>query len=54
MYIVQGENARVNVNSTDHSVNIVKSSAEFFSALRTFLDFLFWIVPQDSYSAMSV
>src|SRR5260370_35405831 len=34
-YYVQGENARVNVNSTDHSVNIVmKSKEEFFGAIR--------------------
>ncbi len=34
-YYVQGENARVNVNSTDHSVNIVmKSREEFFAAIR--------------------
>lgn len=34
-YYVQGENARVNVNSTDHSVNVVlKSSEEFFGTIR--------------------
>jgi hypothetical protein len=34
-YYVQGENARVNVNSTDHSVNVVmKSTEEFFGAIR--------------------
>src|SRR5437899_1983930 len=34
-YYVQGENARVNVNSTDHSVNVVlKSTEEFFVAIR--------------------
>lgn len=34
-YYVQGENARVNVDSTDHSVNIVmKSTEEFFAAIR--------------------
>lgn len=34
-YYVQGENARVNVNSTDHSVNIVmKSTEEFFGTIR--------------------
>jgi len=34
-YYVQGENARVNINSTDHSVNIVmKSTEEFFGAIR--------------------
>ena len=34
-YYVQGENARVNVNSTDQSVNIVmKSTEEFFGAIR--------------------
>lgn len=34
-YYVQGENARVNVNSTDHSVNVVlKSNDEFFGTIR--------------------
>jgi hypothetical protein len=34
-YYVQGENARVNVNSTDHSVNVVmKSTEEFFGTIR--------------------
>lgn len=34
-YYVQGENARVNVNSADHSVNVVmKSTEEFFGAIR--------------------
>jgi hypothetical protein len=32
---VQGENARVNVNSNDHSVNVVtKAKDEFFTALQ--------------------
>jgi hypothetical protein len=34
-YNVQGENARVNVNSNDHSVNVVtKSKDEFFATLQ--------------------
>jgi hypothetical protein len=34
-YYVQGENARVNVNSTDHSVNIVmKSTEQFFGTIK--------------------
>jgi hypothetical protein len=34
-YYVQGENARVNVNSNDHSVNVVtKSKEEFFATLH--------------------
>ena len=34
-YYVQGENARVNVNSTDNSVNVVmESKEEFFSTLQ--------------------
>jgi hypothetical protein len=34
-YYVQGENARVNVNITDHSVNIVmKSTEEFFGSIK--------------------
>lgn len=35
IYNVQGENARVNVNSIDHSVNVVtKSKDEFFATLQ--------------------
>lgn len=35
IYNVQGENARVNVNSHDHSVNLVtKSKEEFFATLQ--------------------
>ena len=35
IYNVQGDNARWNINSADHSVNVItKSSAEFFTALR--------------------
>jgi hypothetical protein len=35
IYNVQGENARVNVNSNDHSVNVVtKSKEEFFATLQ--------------------
>jgi hypothetical protein len=35
IYNVQGENARVNVNSHDHSVNVVtKSKEEFFTTLQ--------------------
>jgi hypothetical protein len=35
IYNVQGENARVNVNSNDHSVNVVtKSKDEFFTTLQ--------------------
>jgi len=35
IYYVQGDNARVNANSTDNSVNVVmKSNAEFFTTLR--------------------
>ena len=35
IYNVQGDNARVNVNSTDHSVNVVtKSKEEFFTTLH--------------------
>src|SRR6266852_7014805 len=34
-YYVHGENARVNVNSTDNSVNVVmESKEEFFSTLQ--------------------
>ena len=34
-YYVQGENARVNVNSTGHSVNVVmKSTEEFFGTIK--------------------
>src|SRR5260370_40413223 len=34
-YYVQGENARVNVNSTDNSVNVVmESKEEFFGTLQ--------------------
>ncbi|MGA9508661.1 MAG: hypothetical protein WBV55_08460 [Candidatus Sulfotelmatobacter sp.] len=35
IYNVQGDNARVNVNSNDHSVNVVtKSKEEFFATLK--------------------
>ncbi len=39
IYNVQGDNARVNVNSSDHSVNVVtKSNDEFFATLRGLIE----------------